>query len=197
MYANNRLRFLCSLMAIAIALSLNRIMIARENLQDLEKLQIKWGMTKAEFMKNKPDIWFDTEQYLVINVNYLGHYINADLLFTKFPRKKYSDYLSLIMCNIGFKDINRQNVIETVKDFRLFNDHITKVNGKPLSLTDPCLKKDDYNCYLATLKKRSGFSALWEIDMTDIDNNHIKLEIVHIAHIIENKILHNINFRVQ
>jgi hypothetical protein len=172
-------------------------MIARENVKDLEKLQIKWGMTKAEFMKNKPDIWFDTKQYLVINVNYLGHYINADLLFTKFPHKKYSDYLSLIMCNIGFKDINRQNVIETVKDFRLFNDHITKVNGKPLSLTDPCLKKDDYKCYLSTLKERNSFGALWEIEMTDINGNEIILEILNIAYIIENKIHHNINFRVQ
>jgi hypothetical protein len=71
------------------------------------------------------------------------------------------------------------------------------VNGKPLSLTDPCLKKDDYKCYLSTLKERNSFGALWEIEMTDINGNEIILEILNIAYIIENKIHHNINFRVQ
>jgi len=177
--------------------SSNQTFLARENLQDLEKLRIKWGMTKAEFMKNKPDIWLDKGQSIIISVIYLGHNIKADLFFRTFPKKKYPDYLSLIICDIGFKAINHQNVIDTVKNVRQFNDHLVKVNGKPLRITDPCLKKDDYNCYLSTLKKRSGFGALWEIDMTDIDNNSITLEIVHIAHIIENKIYHGIHFMVK
>lgn len=197
MFANIKFSLLFFITIIVMIFGSNQTFLAREKVQDLEKLRIKWGMTKAEFMKNKPDIWLDMEQYIIINVNYLGHNIKADLLFTRFPHKKYPDYLFLIMCDIGIKDINHQNVIDTVKDFRLSNDHLIKVNGKPLRITDPCLKKDDYNCYLAALKKGSGFGALWEIDMIDINNNKIKLEIINIAHIIENKIYHSIDFRVQ
>lgn len=145
---------------------------------EFKAFNIKWGTKKADFLKPDYVIEFDMDRSVLIYTNYFKYNVRVDLFFTRFPFKRYPDYLSGVTCFFEALPLNDSNLKDSVSSFRYVDKRLTEIYGEP-DYPDHTCKRKDYKCFLEYLKSKKIIGMEWNIRSKDIYNNEITLTINH------------------